>query len=640
MKTDPLILPHHPESMSPGTLARLLVQHQKLQQQIVSRFVAGSRSGDRLHVLLVGRPGFGKTHLLSLICHQLSQHSDLHDSLRIVRFGPAEICTGLLSLALSLSGKLALQYPQEFSSDTGRLTATLSPEDAGTALLHSIVQQLQHRSLLLVHENLDQVFQGLSDAEQKRWRAFLQETRRFSTLAASPTLFPDVSDRNRPCFGFFDIHHLQALKPAASRQLVLRICRLRHRNSVIPLLQSPAGTSRLQAADVLLAGNPRAWVLLTQTLTTRTLKQFTPLLEQTFDALTPACLGILHHLSPQQRQLLLGLCDQSGAKTVQQLAVATGVDERCCSRQLGYLRDFGLVHATKLGKESCYDVSDPLLRLCLQPLHDSHHPLRLTAAFLKDWFAADLHDTVDDPWHFTPTEKNTPATAPASPQTQRHSLLLAEDSATTSYNSDHDARSLILSALALIDQQQLSAALAALQAVQQLTFAAPAHRTLALFAALEPALELSAPSEFLHALSHAFQHGAPDSHAFAGNPTRLLSRLLRRSPHDWHTYISRIATLFLQHQLGGRLAVAMVRCISTLDQAGLSAAQLQLWNSLWQQAGTGCPELQIALRCTAAAVSVLTGTRPSVRPLFQLPLEIRRLVRPLLSSTLGPVEAP
>ena len=179
MNNDSLILPHHPECMSPEVLTKLLVQHPKLHQQIVSGFVNGLRSGDRLHVLLVGASGIGKTHIVSLICHRLSRQPDLQ-----------------------------------------HIKNALPPADAATAILHRMVQQLQHRSLLLVHENLHLLFHSLTDAEQKHWLAFLQETRRFSTLATAPALFPQISDRNRPCFGFFDIHHLQSLKLAASRQLV------------------------------------------------------------------------------------------------------------------------------------------------------------------------------------------------------------------------------------------------------------------------------------------------------------------------------------------------------------------------------------------------------------------------------------
>ncbi|MFN7683367.1 MAG: hypothetical protein ACK5TG_21055, partial [Planctomyces sp.] len=101
-----------------------------------------------------------------------------------------------------------------------------------------------------------------------------------------------------------------------------------------------------------------------------------------------------------------------------------------------------------------------------------------------------------------------------------------------------------------------------------------------------------------------------------------------------------ITPLFLRHQHGGPLAIAVVRSIATLEQSGLSATQLQLWNSLWQQAGLNCPPMQIALRCLAAAVSVLTSTRATERPLFQLPPEIRQLVRPLLSHSLGPLPTP
>ena len=573
------ILVHHPESMSPRLLSTLLVQHQTLQRQIASRFITGIRRHDQLHILLAGPPGAGKTHITSLICHQLAQHTELQQSLRIVRFGPAEISVGLLSLARTLAQKLTQQAPAQFPPLLHSQTVALPPEQAANAILSQIAQQLQQCSLLLVLENLDQHFRGMSDADQKQWRAFLQETRCCSTLATTRTLFPEISDRNQPCFGFFDIHHLPALQPAACQQLVHRICRLRRRKQLLPLLDSPAGRSRLQAATVLLKGNPRAWVLLAQALTSRSLKQLTPLLTHTLDALTPVLTQKLYDLSPQQRQLLIGLCDQEGAKTVQQLAATTGVEERCCSRQLGFLREFQLVHAAKRGKESLYDVTDPLLRLGLQPRHQTHHPLELTAAFLKDWFHTNLPDTPADPWQTTPDTKDPANPPPRTPLTP-WPLLLAEDTAATEFQR------LLLQAF---------------------------------------------PPQSLN---------NPNTTNRGGNPAELLRQMLRRSPHDWQLCINRITPLYLQQHLDGTLAAGLVSTIAVIDQDDFSSSQLQSWNTLWQQAGKDRPYLQIALRCLAAAVQVLTSTRPSDRPLFQLPPEIRQLVRPLLTKTLGPVTSP
>jgi len=80
--------------------------------------------------------------------------------------------------------------------------------------------------------------------------------------------------------------------------------------------------------------------------------------------------------------------------------------------------------------------------------------------------------------------------------------------------------------------------------------------------------------------------------------------------------------------------------IAIIDQDDFSSPQLQAWNTLWQQAGKDRPYLQIALCCLAAAVQVLTSTRRSDRPLFQLTPEIRHRARPLLTKNLGAVTTP
>ena len=66
---------------------------------------------------------------------------------------------------------------------------------------------------------------------------------------------------------------------------------------------------------------------------------------------------------------------------------------------------------------------------------------------------------------------------------------------------------------------------------------------------------------------------------------------------------------------------------------GFSETQLDLWNSAWQRFSAEYDELSIPLEALAASVQVIK-TRND-RSLFGLPLEIRKIVQPLLKNSLS-----
>ena len=110
--------------------------------------------------------------------------------------------------------------------------------------------------------------------------------------------------------------------------------------------------------------------------------------------------------------------------------------------------------------------------------------------------------------------------------------------------------------------------------------------------------------------------------------------VLRRSPFEWAALVSEIAALFIRHGIAETLGSGVTRSIQCLDEGGFSPSQIDTWNTAWQQAGKGCEDLVIPLRCLAAGVEVMKSTTRSDRALFRLPLEIRELVRPLLQRSL------
>ena len=255
-------------------------------------------------------------------------------------------------------------------------------------MLAKVVEGLEGRSLILVTENMDQTFRSLGDSGQKKWRAFLQETRKIATLATSQQLFAGVSDRKESFFGFFDIQHLEPLSVKEASELIDRISFEHNKPQLRGYLATPEGRFRIRAIHYLAGGNHRMYVLLAEFLTKDSLDDLVAAFEELANDMTPYFQERMRSLPDQQRQLAQCLCDAVGALTVKQIATETFIDDRICSKQLGNLKAKGYVRSEKRGKESYYDMAEPLMRLCLEVKNQRGRPLKLVARFLKAWFPA------------------------------------------------------------------------------------------------------------------------------------------------------------------------------------------------------------------------------------------------------------
>lgn len=386
MNRRPILSTYTPSNTDPELLKRIFVQREKLLERIVDRLSRSMATGDKHHILLIGPRGCGKTNLVSLAVWELQKNPQLADCMRIAWLGEDDSFTSLIHLAFGIASQLAKEYPSEFPADFKTAVRGLPNDDAALAVLQSTVGRLGARNLLLVTENMDQTFHSLGDSGQKKWRAFLQETRKIATLATAQQLFSGVSDRNEAFFGFFDIQHLKPLSVDEAVELITRISVEHSNRELIRYLKSAEGQFRIRALHYLAGGNHRMYVLLSEFLTKESLDDLVAAFDSLANDMTPFFQERIRALPDQQRQLVQCLCDAQGALTVKEIASETFIDERVCSKQLGNLKDKGYVRSERRGKESYYDMSEPLMRLCLEVKNQRGRPLRLLARFLRAWF--------------------------------------------------------------------------------------------------------------------------------------------------------------------------------------------------------------------------------------------------------------
>ena len=109
--------------------------------------------------------------------------------------------------------------------------------------------------------------------------------------------------------------------------------------------------------------------------------------------------------------------------------------------------------------------------------------------------------------------------------------------------------------------------------------------------------------------------------------------IIGRERSSWPGFVEKLVPVYAQRDALSSLGSGLTESIEVLDAGGFSETQLDLWNSTWQRFSTEYDELSIPLAALDAAVRVIKTSKD--RPLFDLPLEIRKIVQPLLKNSLS-----
>ncbi len=281
---------------------------------------------------------------------------------------------------------LAETYPDEFSSNVLEDLFDLPPTEFERRLKAILIEAFVDKTMMLVVENLDRLFDGLGDAGQKKWRSFLQEHPITCTIATTQKLFAGVSQRKNPFFGFFDPIHLQPLSVKEAHQLLLKIAEQGDDKDLQQYIRTPEGRSRVRALHHLAGGNHRVYIVLSDFITRDSLDELVGPFEKMLDELTPYYQERMRWLSAQQRQIVEFLCTRTAPCPAKVIARHLFAAENTIGGQMKKLRDFGYVISTARGRESLYELTEPLMRLSYEVKENRREPMRLIVDFLRIWY--------------------------------------------------------------------------------------------------------------------------------------------------------------------------------------------------------------------------------------------------------------
>ncbi|MBC7930137.1 MAG: tetratricopeptide repeat protein [Rubrivivax sp.] len=378
-----------PSLMSQDALEAIFVGREELARRVVGLIRDSALTEAKHHTLLVGPRGIGKSHFVSLVYHRVRQMEDLRDPLLIAWLREEE--WGIASfLDLLLRVLRALQSDYEDGALAGRIEKLYEmPADAAERAAASLLKEyVGDRALLIIVENLDELFPGLGGDGQKRLRAYLQENPFCTILATSQSLFGGVSLQTSPFYGFFRIQHLEDLTLDESTELLTNIANFKNDRELSSFIQTPTGRARIRALRHLAGGNHRVYIIFSRFLTRESLDSLVEPFMRMLDDLTPYYQARMQWLSPQQRKIVEFLCERRGAVTVKEIAGRSFMTHQTASSQLKTLREMGYVQSEAVGRESFYELREPLMRLSIEVKQHRDKPIRLFIDFLRLWHSS------------------------------------------------------------------------------------------------------------------------------------------------------------------------------------------------------------------------------------------------------------
>ncbi len=379
-----------PSRTEPQVLEEIFVQRHDMLAEIVERVRESATTGNKHHILLIGPRGIGKTHLIALLHHRITQEPKLSDKVRIAWLLEDETITSFVQLLKRTYELLAEEYPDEFSRDWLEDVLDRTPDRILKALETTLIDKFRDKTLLLFVENLDLIFEGLGNEGQTKWRSFLQTHAFTSIVATAQRLFKDVQKREQPFFGFFATEHLKPLPPPDAVDLLRRIAQHREQGDLIAFLATPEGRSRVRAIHHLAGGNHRIYIVLSGFITRESLDELAGPFEKMADELTPYYQERMGWLSPQQRQIVEYLCSREETCTPREIARHLLATENTVGSQLKKLAELGYVMRSPRGRESLYELAEPLMRLASEVKEKRRKPLRLLVNFLRVWYRPDV----------------------------------------------------------------------------------------------------------------------------------------------------------------------------------------------------------------------------------------------------------
>ncbi len=386
-----------PGNCAPELLESMLVGRGELVDRLEKTVLDSVKTGAGHNWLLIGPRGAGKTHILAILYNRIDSNPEIRSRVVIAYMkeeerGVASFLDWLVRILCAFHRR-AEKPPAGEDLDLGEGLESLKQlplEQARTAAEHLLLRFVGERRLLLIAENLGEIFdptKGMGREGQQRLRDLVQQHPFWTMVTSSQALFGDIQDRAAPFYGFFKVQHLGMFDLEEAIALLQKLARLEGRTELGQFFATEIGRGRVRAIHQLTGGNPRLLVIFYQFIDQKSIEELaSPFLEMV-DSLTSYYQEQMQPLPALQQKIVEFLCEQRASASVKEIARSCFITHQTASKQLSRLAERRYVIANAVGRESFYELREPLFRICFEVKENLGYPIRLFVDFLGHFYS-------------------------------------------------------------------------------------------------------------------------------------------------------------------------------------------------------------------------------------------------------------
>ncbi len=384
----------------PEKLEQMLVGREQIVNVLVEAQLKHSKNGLPPQFLVVGPRGSGKTHMLRVIYERLLRNGDyiaMHDIAYMV-----EDETGIGSYFDLL--QRILEAIKRWSNDAQKTNYIIEqidklkdtqPKEWTRSTENILISLLNNKSLLILIENFDAIMRGMDKKyavmELSRLRDFIQQHNQLSFIATSQSLIHSLSDNQNPLYGFFNIIQLKRLTLEESFDYIKKIALSENNEELVQFLETPDGKGHLEAIHQFTKGNHRLLLVFFDFLRAEFRSNLSDIFLKSIDELKPYYDSFLKSLSPQQQKIVQYLSLQRNPQKGADIGRNCFLDKSTVSKQLSELQRLGFINpVNEKGRDKYYEISEPLLRLCVEIGEDRNGIIKLFVNFLGQLYSKEL----------------------------------------------------------------------------------------------------------------------------------------------------------------------------------------------------------------------------------------------------------
>jgi len=363
------LLTFNAKIVDPEILEQTLVGRKETLDRLEKELLTKVKNKHTYQSLIIAPRGGGKTHMIQVLYNRLKKNKSISKKILISYMVEDE--TGIanfLDFMLRILESF-IRYSEVNSKDLKRAIFEISNiaiQHQETAIKNLLLDYIGDRTLIILIENLNIVFEGIKTNGQAKLRDFMHEYNKISLVATSQNLFAQIQKSEYPFYNFFKIHHLEKLDYQQSLEFIQAIASAEPNKIINEQLQKPETQGKIRAIYELTGGNHRLLVSFYSFLKAEIKSDLSLVFIKTMNDLKPYYEQFIKKLPVQEQKIVKHLSLKHKPQKGKDIARFCFIPPNIISKQLSELYSKGHIDKHKEGKDAYYELKEPLMRICFE----------------------------------------------------------------------------------------------------------------------------------------------------------------------------------------------------------------------------------------------------------------------------------